>query len=69
MTNYTTAEYRVKGTESCRSFSGTTNNVAPGQTIEIRRDGTLMHPGIVKCDKEFSVGGDVMSLLYGENFE
>lgn len=69
MTNYTTAEYRVKGTESWRSFSGTTNNVAPGQTIEVRRAGTLMHPGIIKCNKEFSVGGDVMSLLYGENFE
>ena len=69
MTNYTTAEYRIKGTESWTGFRGTTNNVAPGQTIEIRRAGTLMHPGIIKCDKTFSVGGDVMSLLYGENFE
>lgn len=69
MTNYTTAEYRVKDTETWTGFSGTRNRVAPGQTIEIRRAGTLMHPGIVKCNKTFSVGGDVMSLLYGENFE
>ena len=69
MTNYTTAEYRVKGTESWTGFSMSTNNVAPGQTIEIRRAGTLMHPGTISCNKTFSVGGNVMSLLYGDDFE
>lgn len=60
-----TGKYRIQGDREWIDINSL--SVSPGETIQIIANRATT--GTLYCDQDFSVGGNVLSLLYGEDFE